>query len=299
MARPRRGSEGGGAPYAPAEGMPAARDPSTPVSVRPDHETEISATLSYHGEVTDAGIMRVGHEERERVVHVLMQQYAEGRLTAGELDDRSALARQARTYEDLDGLVAGLPVPPPSAEVRRMTTTAELARLGTDPAHPQTMTGGMSSFVRRGIWTVPAYLNISASLATVKLDFQQAICPHDVFDIHVSGGVGAVVLVVPEGWAANTDQVGKGIGSVSNKVDTIPHPGKPLLVLHGNSVAGAVRVRYPGRHDRYLMRRHVKRGGADTLPAATDGTANHVGSTPGGRTATPQDAPPPDRADQP
>ena len=123
-----------------------------------------------------------------------MQQYAEGRLTAGELDDRSLLARQARTYAHLDGLVVDLPVRPPSTEVRRMSTTADLARLGTDPAHPQTMTGGMSSLVRRGIWTVPAYLNISAGLATVKLDFQQAICPHDVVDIHVSAGVGAVLL---------------------------------------------------------------------------------------------------------
>jgi hypothetical protein len=244
--------------------------------------------------------MRVGHEERERVVHVLMQQYAEGRLTAGELDDRSALARQARVYADLDGLVADLPVPPPSAEVGRMSTTADLAWLGTDPAHPQTMTGGMSSFVRRGIWTVPAYLNLSAGLATVKLDFQQAICPHDVVDIHVSGGVGAVVLVVPDGWAANTDQVSKGIGSVSNKVDTVPQPGKPLLVLHGNSVAGAVRVRYPSRHDRYLMRRHVKRGSIDTqLGMSSNGTASGAGTTAGGPSSTPQDAPPQDQANRP
>ena len=276
-----------------------ASDPSTPMSVGPDPETAVSGTLSYHGDVTDAGIMRVGHEERERVVHVLMQQYAEGRLTAGELDDRSALARQARVYADLDGLVSDLPVPPPSVEVRRMSTAADLARLGTDPAHPQTMAGGMSSFVRRGIWTVPAYLNLSAGLATVKLDFQQAICTHDVVDIHVSGGVGAVVLVVPEGWAANTDQVSKGIGSVSNKVDTVPHPGKPLLVIHGNSMAGSVRIRYPSRHDRYLMRRHLKRGSVDAQASmSSNGTASRAGTTPGGP-SMPQDAPPQDRANRP
>lgn len=235
------------------------------------------------------------------MVHVLMQQYAEGRLTAGELDDRSALARQARVYTDLDGLVADLPVPPPSAAVRRISTTADLVRLGTDPAHPQTMSGGMSSFVRRGIWTVPAYLNLSAGLATVKLDFQQAICPHDVVDIHVSGGVGSVVLVVPEGWAANTDQVVKGIGSVSNKVDTVPHPGKPLLVIHGNSVAGSVRVRYASRHDRYLMRRHLKRGSQDPQPGvSTTVTTTSAGTPPGGRhSSTPQDAPPQDQANRP
>jgi hypothetical protein len=253
--------------------------------------------------VTDAGNLRVGHEERERLVHVLMQQYAEGRLTASELDDLSARARQARTYADLDRLVEDLPVPAPSAGARQAATTAGLARLGTDPEHRQTMSGGMSSYVRRGVWTVPAYLNLNAGMATVKLDFQHAVCPHEVVDISVSAGVGAVVLVVPEGWGVNTDQIGKGIGSVSNKVDTIPQPGRPLLVLHGSSVAGAVRVRYPNRQDRYLMRRNLKRGGADSQAGAsrTDDAAptfrGHPG--PGPRPPTPQDAPPPDEVRRP
>jgi Domain of unknown function (DUF1707)/Cell wall-active antibiotics response 4TMS YvqF len=234
--------------------------------------------------------MRVGHEERERLVHVLVQQYAEGRLTDAELDDLSGRARQARTYADLDRLVVDLPVPAPSAALLRTATTANLSRLGTDPDHRQTLSGGMSSYVRRGVWTVPAYLNLNAGMATVKLDFQQAICPHDVVDISVSGGVGSVVLVVPEGWGVNTDQVGKGIGSVSNKVDTIPRAGKPLLVLHGSSVAGSVKIRYPGRHDRYMMRRNVKRGGQDTQPSGG------VATLPAGRPPTPQDAPPQDSA---
>jgi hypothetical protein len=241
--------------------------------------------------VTDAGSLRVGHGEREQLIQVLMQQYAEGRLTAAELDERSGRARQARTYADLDPLVADLPVPPPSVGVRQQSTTANLARLGTDPEHRQTITGGMSSYVRRGVWTVPAYLNLNAGMATVKLDFQQAICRHDVVDIAVSAGVGAVVLVVPEGWGVNTDQIGKGIGSVSNKVDTIPQTGKPLLVLHGSSVAGSVRVRYPTRHDRYMMRRNLRRGGPDTQ---TTTTAHET--LPIARTETPQDAPPQDQS---
>ena len=220
-----------------------ARPPSARI-LRPASRRR-APSLSYDEGVTDAGSLRVGHGEREQLVHVLMQQYAEGRLTPSELDDLSRRARQARTYADLDRLVVDLPVPPPSAGVRQTATTANLARLGTDAEHRQTLTGGMSSYVRRGVWTVPAYLNLNAGMATVKLDFQQAICPHEVVDIQVSAGVGAVVLVVPDGWGVNTDQIGKGIGSVSNKVDTIPQAGKPLLVLHGSSVAGAVEVRYP------------------------------------------------------
>jgi hypothetical protein len=230
--------------------------------------------------------MRVGHEERERLVHVLMQQYAEGRLTAAELDDLSDRARQARTYADLDRLVVDLPVTAPSAVLGQAPTTERLSRLGTDPDHRQNLSAGMSSYVRRGVWTVPAYLSLNAGMSTVKLDFQQAVCPHDVVDISVSGGVGSVVLVVPEGWGVNTDQVSKGIGSISNKVDTIPRPGKPLLVLHGSSVAGSVKIRYPGRHDRYLMRRNLRRGGEDTQRMGPVATLPSP--------ATPQDAPPQD-----
>lgn len=210
--------------------------------------------------MTNAGGLRVGHGEREHVVQVLMQQYAEGRLTSGELDDRSTRARAARTVADLDALVADLPVPPPSRHLQRISASEDLARMGTDPDHRQVLAGGVSSYVRRGVWTVPAYLHLSPGVSTVKLDFQQAICHHRVVDIVVSAGVGTVVLVLPDGWAANTDQVAKGIGTVSNKVDTVPRPGKPLLVIKGSSVAGSVRVRYANRMDRHMLRRSLRRG---------------------------------------
>ena len=210
-------------PVQPRPRPPGYRDPHLDVVRRP---------LSYHVEVTDAGSLRVGHEERERLVHVLMQQYAEGRLTASELDDLSGRARRPGTYADLDRLVADLPVPPPSAGVRQLATTASLARLGTDPEHRQTMTGGMSVRPAR--------------------DLDRARIPEPQRrDVDGEAGLPAGHLPArgrghlglrgrrrrrprgARGLGVNTDQIGKGIGSVSNKVDTIPHPGKPLLILHG------------------------------------------------------------------
>ena len=83
---------------------------------------------------------------------------------------------------------------------------------------------------------------------------------------------------------------------MSNKVDTIPHPGKPLLILHGSSVAGAVKVRYPSRHDRYMMRRNLKRGGADLQAGGRQ--RRHTGDEDraGHPAAHAQDAPPQDEA---
>lgn len=243
--------------------------------------------------MTDAGSLRVGHEEREHVVLVLTQQYAEERLSALELEQLSADARTARTFAELDRLVSDLPVVPPSVELRRASTTADLSRLGADPDHRLSLSGGMSSQVRRGVWAVPPYLNLSAQMATVKLDFQQAICPHPVVDISVHGGIGAVVLVLPDGWGANTDQVVKGMGSVSNKVDVVPQPRQPLLVLHGTPGVGAVRVRYARWGDKRMMRRAMRRTTADPRNADYVGGVNTpVGPVRGRPASGPQDAPP-------
>ncbi|MGV1009040.1 MAG: DUF1707 SHOCT-like domain-containing protein [Dermatophilaceae bacterium] len=242
--------------------------------------------------MTDAGAMRVGYEEREHVVVQLTEQCAAGRLTPDELQQRTAEARSARTFADLDRLVADLPVALPSIELQPPRASTNLSLLGTSPEHPLVLSAGMSSHVRRGVWTVPAYLSLSAGAGTVKLDFQQAICPHPVVDVAVSGGLGSIVLVLPEGWAANTDQIGKGIGSVSNKVDALPQPGKPLLVLHGSSAVGSVKVRHPSRRDRRLMRRALSRREFHVGPEAyADGAGSPAGPGQDGRDSGPQDAP--------
>ena len=247
--------------------------------------------------MTDAAAVRVGHEEREHVVLALRQQYAEGRLQPQELQERMAMARAARTFADLDVLVADLPILAPSSELTRPSgPRVEVPRageVGADPDHRLTLTAGVSSHVRRGIWTVPAYLRLNVGLGTVKLDFQQAICPHPVVDIAVLGGLGTVVLVVPVGWGATTDRVGKGIGSVSNRVDEVPQPGRPLLVLHGSSAAGSVRVRYPGWHDRRAARRAERRvrTGVAGRPVGRTGSERTGGrwlvGRPAGRAADP------------
>lgn len=135
--------------------------------------------------------MRVGYAEREHVVVLLTEQCAGGRLTPDELQQRTAEARAARTFADLDRLVADLPVVLPSTELAPPRASTNLSLLGTSADHRLVLSAGMSSHVRRGVWTVPAYLSLSAGAGTVKLDFQRAICPHPVVDVAVSGGLGS------------------------------------------------------------------------------------------------------------
>jgi hypothetical protein len=61
--------------------------------------------LSYGG-------MRTSSADRERAVDVLKAAFAEGRLDQDEYTERVGLAYSSRTYADLAGLTADLPVGP-------------------------------------------------------------------------------------------------------------------------------------------------------------------------------------------
>lgn len=233
--------------------------------------------------MTDAGQLRVGHREREATIVILRSAATEGRLTSEELAERTTSALAARTFDDLDALVADLPVVRPSIELGR-ASAHDPTLVGLDPDHRRQFSGGMSSHVERGVWWVPPFLGVSAGMGSVKLDFLQAICPHQVVDVAVSGGAGSIVLILPEGWGANTDQVGKGLGSMSNRVDRIARPGHPLLVLHGTSAVGSITVRHASWRDARRLRKAER--------AAVHG-AGSAGPRPSPQDATPQDAPPP------
>jgi hypothetical protein len=53
----------------------------------------------------------VGDRERERYVALLREHYARGRLTIEEFSARSDLVLASRSYGELRGALAGLPVP--------------------------------------------------------------------------------------------------------------------------------------------------------------------------------------------
>ena len=58
----------------------------------------------------DRGRLRASDSDRDRVVELLNVAYSEGRLSKDEYDDRLENAFSARTYADLDQIVADLPV---------------------------------------------------------------------------------------------------------------------------------------------------------------------------------------------
>lgn len=70
--------------------------------------------------------LRASDRDREEIAAILRAQYAQGRLTIEELDQRSTAAYAAKTVGDLSPLVADLPE---EGERRAATTAWSTARM--------------------------------------------------------------------------------------------------------------------------------------------------------------------------
>ncbi len=117
--------------------------------------------------------------------------------------------------------------------------------------------GGIGSAARTGVWEVPPYIRIHGGAGSVRLDCQRAVTRASVIDIEVSGGMGTMIIVLPDGWAANLDRLTSGWGSAKSEAPTTPPPGKPLLVLRGSVGMGSLKVRSPNWFDQRRLRKQL------------------------------------------
>src|SRR4029453_6939066 len=195
-----------------------------------------------------AGNIRIGDRERDAVATVLQEAAGDGRLSMAELDARLAAALQAKTYADLDPLVADLSVELPSRALSSGRLQAQRPpSAGYSPEDPLPLDAGGGSENRRGVWIVPPFILIKPGMGSVKLNFLEATPAAHLIEIQVIGGVGSIVLVLPDGWAVDADRLSKGSKSV--KVPREPAPGKPLLVIYGLVGLGRFKVRPPNPVD--------------------------------------------------
>ena len=114
-----------------------------------------------------------------------------------------------------------------------------------------------------GAWEVPPFLEVNASKGPVLLDFQRATILTPVIDIVINATwLGAVTLIVPEGWGVDTEGVKVDNGQtagLNSSVRTRPERGMPRLILRGN-FAGSVVVRHPRWADRRALTKWERLG---------------------------------------
>ncbi|MEU6236201.1 DUF1707 domain-containing protein [Kitasatospora sp. NPDC047058] len=192
-----------------------------------------------------AGDIRASHADRDEVVEILRDAAADGRLTAEELDDRLALALNARTFGELALLTRDLPVAPLPAPAP--VPRAEPVRPGKDVVEINQRFGTLR---RIGPWEVPRRLDIRMHGGDVKLDFTQAVISHATLDLDVYLSIGGdLIMVVRPGIVVATHELAVGVGDLKVRV---PKPGWNEPVELRVNVSGRVRggdvvVRYPRR----------------------------------------------------
>lgn len=226
--------------------------------------------------MTDPRDLRAGNADRDHVVRALRDAAAAGRLADDELDSRVEAAQAARTFGDLDAVVADLPLPPPSRELAPMPpplpmptpqphvptwptgVPVHLGPVGDSPENPLVIDPGWSSDKRQGNWVVPQFIRVRGGLGNVLLDCTEAISPHNVVHVWVDGDMGSITIVVPEGWAADADGVRKSLGSLNIKVPKEPTMGRPILVVNGSLGMGSFTVRHPNWFERRRLEKKLR-----------------------------------------
>jgi DUF1707 SHOCT-like domain/Domain of unknown function (DUF4190) len=104
---------------------------------------------------SERGKLRAADADRDRVVGSLNAAYTEGRLSKDEYDARLESALSARTYAELDQVVADLPVAPANvATPARTTTVAPLAKI--NGLAIASLACGIAQFAFGPLATIPA-----------------------------------------------------------------------------------------------------------------------------------------------
>jgi Domain of unknown function (DUF1707) len=178
---------------------------------------------------------RAGDAEREQVAEKLRIAAGEGRIDLAELDDRLDRAYRAKTYRELDALLADLPDKRP---------TGALAASG-----PETMllkTHG-SNVKQNGRWTVPRKIVAECGVPNIVIDFTKASCAHRDVTVEASCRLGNIKLIVPRGWTVRIDGSSTNTSRISVKADAPTDPAAPTLTLIGHPRSGHIRIRQPRR----------------------------------------------------
>lgn len=129
---------------------------------------------------------RAGDAEREQVAEKLRVAAGEGRIDFAELDERLERAYRAKTYSELDALLADLP-------------DKRLAGALAPGEETMLLKTHWSDIKQNGRWTVPRKIVAETGMLHIVIDFTEASCAHRDVTVEANCGLGNVKLIVPRG----------------------------------------------------------------------------------------------------
>jgi hypothetical protein len=185
--------------------------------------------------------MRVSNAEREAIIAKLHAATEEGRLDLHEFADRSRQAYEARTYGEVERLLADLPETTGSLAVPANANpgfTAAPTELRLAPK--------ASSLERKGDWLVPSKLIVDAKASSVKLDCRYALIQSGKVDIDLNLIASSLEIVLPAGAYAVDDNTEVIASSMNNRASYKGGTGIRFSVT-GKAKASSVTFRHERR----------------------------------------------------
>lgn len=183
-----------------------------------------------------SGNVRASDADREAVSERLRIAAGEGRISLDELDERLEKTYAAKTYAELDTLIADLPAGHAAGHAATAVTD-----------EPLVLKTGAGSVQQVGSWDVPRRITADCTWGNIKIDFTQANCPRAEVLLHATCGAGNIVVIVPRGWTVALDSVTSGMGHVVNKATAPAVPGLPVLRVSGHVGMGTIKFKNPRR----------------------------------------------------
>lgn len=185
--------------------------------------------------------LRASDTDRDRVVALLADALADGRLDTDEHASRVRAALSARTLGELAGLTEDL------TEAERQPVRVDGGRM---------ITGMFGTEVRGGRWVVPESVTVSAMFGEVIVDFREALLQSRHVVMYVTAIGGRVRLMVPEGVdvvMSGTTLLGRRRGATALAVS--PDPDAPVIEVRALLIAGEIRAVTPPRKRRGIFAR--------------------------------------------
>jgi hypothetical protein len=179
--------------------------------------------------------LRASDADRERVVAVLAEAAADGRITLEEHTERVQRAYQARTLGELAGLTEDLVAP--SAQPLRLDGSRSVAAFFTTQR-------------REGRWVMPDRMVVTAVGGHVVLDLREALLQGLHTIVHATLIGGQLHLLVPEGVrvaVVGANHPGRAGPDLEPRPVEPGVPGSPVVEVRAFTVAGRVRVHVPRR----------------------------------------------------
>jgi hypothetical protein len=171
---------------------------------------------------------RASDNDRERAAAVVQEAHGDGRLDFEELDERLGQIYTAKTQ----------------LELRNVTADLVPIAHGNSGSTELTLRAKHSAQTRQGAWTVPERMTAIAEHSQVKLDFTDAVVQWAEIHVDAHAKHSQVVMVVPEGWSVDIDQIDMVHSTAKNKAGP-PRPGGVRLHVTGEARHGNIVVRHP------------------------------------------------------